>query len=271
MFVRVEGQSKPKPEFLGFLVNAQVGPKDFDPFCVTTPSNAGLPGGGGQKLCGLFDITPAARRLPDRVVTQTSNFGSRTSVYNGFDIGLSARFGDGGFATGGVSSGKTVDDNCVVVDSPQLHYCKTAMPFAAQAQVKANASYPLPGGVMVSGVLQNLPGPSYGAFGIFFGGEGLARGFSSGFAFIPMVEPNTLFEARFTQADLRLSKIFRVSTGKIRVDFDLFNIANSRAILGEDPTYGVVFFPGSQPGAGWRRPSSVLGGRMFKFGGQIDF
>ena len=251
--------------------NRAVGPADYDPYCITTPQNAGLPGGGGVQTCGLFDINPVARRLVDNLITQTSNFGDRSTVYNGFDVALSARFGGGGFVQGGVSSGQTVDDNCVVIDSPQQLYCKTTVPWVQQTQVKANGSYPLPYGIMASAVFQNLPGPTYGANGIFFAGQGLPRAFSGGLAFVPMVEPNTLREDRFTQVDLRLSKLFRSGNGRFRVDFDLFNVFNSRAILGVNSTYGVVFGPNSAPGAGWRRPSSVLGGRMFRFGGQIDF
>jgi hypothetical protein len=30
---------------------------DFSPFCVTAPSDARLPGGGGYQVCGLYDNT----------------------------------------------------------------------------------------------------------------------------------------------------------------------------------------------------------------------
>ena len=256
--------------------NVLVGPEDYDAFSVTVPNHPDLPG-AGQQITGLFDIDPVARTRVDNLVTQMSNFGKRRQVYNGFDVALNARFGDGGYAQGGVSSGQTVNDNCVIVDSPQQvvlegqQFCKNPVPWAGQTQVKANASYPLPYDVLVSGVFQNLPGPTYGANGIFFGGEGLGRPFSGGIAFVPMVEPNTLREDRFTQIDMRFSKIFAVGGGRIRVDFDLFNITNSRAILGVSSTYGLVFGPTSQPSPTWRRPSNVLGGRMWRFGTVIDF
>ena len=86
-----------------------------------------------------------------------------------------------------------------------------------------------------------------------------------------MLEPNQQREKRFTQLDMRFSKIFAMGGGRIRVDFDLFNITNSRAILGVDPFYGAVlgdFIPASDT---WRQPSNVLGGRMWRFGTVIDF
>jgi hypothetical protein len=252
--------------------NLLVDPSNYTPYTLTTPSHPDLPGGGGQQLTNLADLDPTALALGvDNVVTQTSNFGDRTDIYNGFDVALNARFGDGGFAQGGVSSGQTVLDNCVTVDSPQLYNCKTTNPWANQTQLKVNASYPLPYDVLVSAVLQHMPGPAYGANGIFFGGEGLNRGFSSGFAFVNMMEPFQQREDRFTQLDMRFSKIFAIGGGRIRVDFDLFNITNSRAILSVSSTYGAVFGPNSQPGAGWRFPTNVLGGRMWRFGTLIDF
>ena len=34
-------------------------PADYDPYCITGPVDARLPGGGGQEICGLFDLNPA--------------------------------------------------------------------------------------------------------------------------------------------------------------------------------------------------------------------
>ena len=40
--------------------NVEIAPSDFSPYCVTTPTDSRLPGGGGQELCGLYDINPSA-------------------------------------------------------------------------------------------------------------------------------------------------------------------------------------------------------------------
>ncbi len=248
-------------------------PSDYDPYTLPRPDAL-----GGGTITGLFDLNPAVRALGDNnVVTQSSNFGKRTNVYNGFDVALNARFGDGGFAQGGVSSGQTDSDNCVITDSPSLYQCKTTNPWANQTQLKINGSYPFPYDILVSAVLQHLPGPAYGATGIFFFGQGLPRPLTGNLDFVPglglynMLEPFQQREDRFTQLDMRFSKIFAIGGGRIRVDFDLFNITNSRAILSVSSTYGAVFGPTSQPGAGWRFPTNVLGGRMWRFGTLIDF
>ncbi len=246
---------------------------DFDEYSVTIPNNTLLGSAAGTQATGLYDIKGAAFPLFNATVTQAGNFGNHTSVYNGFDIAANTRFGQGGFLSGGVSAGQTVTDTCYVIDNPSQRFCKTTLPFSRQLQFKFNGSYPLPWqGIQLSGVFQNMPGPSYGANGIFFFGQGMNRGFSGGYAFLPMVEPYSLFEDRFTQVDLRVAKIFRIGdSGRVRIDFDLFNLFNSRAILGVGSTYGVVFHPGQAPGASWRQPSQILGGRMFRFGGQVDF
>ena len=42
--------------------NRAVTPQDFTPYCVTAPLNALLPGGGGNQICGLYDVVPTQVR-----------------------------------------------------------------------------------------------------------------------------------------------------------------------------------------------------------------
>ena len=50
----------------------------------------------GQQICGLYDITPALFGQVDNLVTQASHYGKQTEVFDGIDVTLSARFGQGG-------------------------------------------------------------------------------------------------------------------------------------------------------------------------------
>jgi hypothetical protein len=140
--------------------NLAVTPTDYDPFCVTAPVDARLPGGGGYQLCGLADVTRAKFGQADNLVTRMSNFGKRTEVYNGIEASLNARFGKGGRVTGGVSTGQTVFDNCAIalVDSPQRLFCKQISPWRGQTQVKFATIYPLPWDLEAAATFQNLPG-----------------------------------------------------------------------------------------------------------------
>jgi hypothetical protein len=47
------------------IKNLAVSPTDYDPFCITTPMDPRLPEGGGQPLCGLYNISPELRE-PER-------------------------------------------------------------------------------------------------------------------------------------------------------------------------------------------------------------
>lgn len=76
-----------------------------------------------------------------------------------------------------------------------------------------------------------------------------------------LVVPNTIFEDRLTQVDVRLTKIFKVGSTRVQGMFDVYNILNASTILSEVTTYG----------SSWLRPTAILGGRLFKFGAQLDF
>ena len=39
--------------------NLDIAPGDYQPYCVTAPRDPRLPDGGGQQICGLYDIVPA--------------------------------------------------------------------------------------------------------------------------------------------------------------------------------------------------------------------
>src|SRR5262249_11039475 len=106
-----------------FLVTANqaVRASDYSPYCISVPVDARLPGGGGNQLCGLYDLNPSQFGKVNNLVTAAANFGSQTEVYNGIDVGLRARFGDGGLISGGVSTGRTVANDCAIATKfPQV-------------------------------------------------------------------------------------------------------------------------------------------------------
>ena len=50
----------------------------------------------GEQLCGLYDVKPAVFGQVDNLRDPASDFGEQTQVYNGVDVTLNARFGQGG-------------------------------------------------------------------------------------------------------------------------------------------------------------------------------
>ncbi len=71
-----------------------------------------------------------------------------------------------------------------------------------------------------------------------------------------------MFLDRMSQLDLRFTKVFRfASNGRVKAMIDLYNVLNGNTVLSVNNTYG----------AAWQRPLTMLPGRLFKFGAQVDF
>jgi hypothetical protein len=197
------------------------------------------------------------------------------------------RFGRGGLLAGGLNTGRTVTNNCdAQTDTPaaavagtqaswigDTRYCEQTMPWRGQTQYKFNGSYPLPWNLQVSGVFQNLPGLPIQASRAFPNADilpslgrnlGSCRGLATCTATVTinnLVEPNTRFEKRLTQVDLRLTKSLTVGKTRVQGMFDVYNAFNADTILSMVTTYGPT----------WLRPTRILGARTFKLGAQLDF
>ncbi len=253
--------------------NVAVTPADYDSFCVAAPVDARLPGGGGNRMCGLYDIKPERFGQVRNVVVPASTFGKQTEVYGGLDLVLSARFRQRGLLSGGISTGRTVTDDCsVVVDSPQKRFCRVILPFSGQTQVKFSGAYPLPWDLQASATFQYLPGipitASYVARNAEIAptlgrnlGQCGTRVVCTGTATVEVIEPNTQFENRISQLDARLTRLFRVGRMRAQGIFDVYNVFNASPILAMTTRYG----------SAWLQPNQILGGRLFKFGVQFDF
>jgi hypothetical protein len=69
------------------------------------------------------------------------------------------------------------------------------------------------------------------------------------------------YEKRLSQFDIRLTKNVRMKGARIRGTLDLFNVFNANTIVSRNNTYGPT----------WGRPNAILGGRLVKFGVQVDY
>ena len=274
--------------------NQAIAASDYSPYCITAPVDSRLPGGGGHQVCGFNDVSPTQFGRVNNLITDSSNYGVQTQVYDGIDVGLNARLPNGGQVTGGLSTGRSVVDACAIAKanpqatatmtfatgpittgpSQSTQFCRVTLPFEGQAQVKVAASYPLPiWGLQTAATLQNLPGipllASYVAtnaqiapsLGRNLGQCGAAPTCSGTVTLGNLFAPNTQFGDRLTQVDARLSK--RLQIGKVRVTgmFDIYNLFNASTILAVNTRYG----------ASWLQPLAILPGRLFKFGVQVDF
>ena len=253
--------------------NERVTPADYDPYCITAPSDARLPSSvGGKQICGLYDIKPAAFGQVFNLVTQARNFGERTEVFNGVDVNINARLGGGFRVQGGMATGSTVTDNCIVIDSPQLYQCRNAPSWGSLTQVKFLIIYPMPWDLRASAIFQNLPGLPIQASYVASNAEiaqtlgrnlGSCRGAAvcNGTVTLNLIEPNTVFEPRRTQLDLRLARTFRIGGFELESDLDLYNALNSNDVLEAQTRYGTT----------WLNALSIVPGRLVRFGLQLNF
>jgi hypothetical protein len=260
--------------------NLNIGPTDYSPYSVAAPIDARLPGGGGYAVAGLFD--PNFLAATNNTITLSQNYGTATEVYNGVDLTVNARLPKGIVLSGGPSIGRTETNYCFTIDSPQgtglppsqggtstagLLYCDVKPPF--QPNVKLLGVYPLPWwDVQFAATFQSLPGPQITAARTYTNaeirpslGRNLATG-AAGTSTVQLIAPGTMYDERLYQLDLRASKIFKFGgRHRLQANIDMYNAGNASSILGVNTTFG----------ANWLRPTSILQGRLVKFGGQWDF
>ena len=280
-----------------FLVTDNQGTtaSDYDPFCVTVPADQRVPGGGNQ-VCGLYDIKPAAFGRVDNVVTQHTHYGKQKEVYNGVDVGLEARLARGARFQAGVGIGRTTTDTCDFNSLPQVlpnfisgvavsttvvtprtsDFCHINRPWTAATGLNLVAIYPLPWDFQFSALYFDKPGIPRVASRAYTNAEirpslgrdlGQCRGVApcNASVVINTVPDTSYFEDRLRQTDIRFTRTFRVGKIRVRGNGDLYNLFNASNVLSMTTRYS------GTNGGQWLRPLQILGGRMFKFSAQLDF
>ena len=250
--------------------NRALSPADYDPYCVTVPIHSGLPGGGGNEVCDLFDLNPAKAGLVDRLRTSLDQFGKQIQRWNGVDVTVNARMANGFVLQGGWSTGKSTNDDCEVraaaEGNPSQHHCSPEPPFITD--VKLLGTYTLPGDVQVSATFQAIQGHPVLA-NVQFSSAQIAASLGRPPAqrsstTVQVIEPGAEYGPRLYQTDFRLTKIFHWGPSRIQAMFDLYNLFNSNTVLFTNESFGA-------DGMDWLKPASLLPGRLAKFGFQLDF
>ncbi len=249
--------------------NLLVTAADHDPYCVTTPADPRLPGGGRQQICGLFDLQRAKVGLTDNLIRSSADIADRDEHWVGGDVTIQARFRNGGLVQGGLSTGRTTNDSCELaknLDNPSQLNCRIVTPFLTQ--VKMVGAYTLPYDVQLSATLQSSSGVQILAPISFTNAQiapSLGRNLSSASTVtVATIAPNTTFGDRITQVDFRLAKIFRMGRLRMKGMLDLYNALNTNTISAVNNNYGTT-------GATWQQPQDVVFPRLIQIATQIDF
>jgi hypothetical protein len=269
--------------FGNFIVtdNLLTSPADYDPFCITVPADARLPGGGGDRLCGLYDLNPSKVGLVDTIQTSSSNYGKQMEHYNGVDVTISGRMARGGMIQGGFNMGRTMTDTCDVIgklDNPsQMPQPTNAAGGPAPAvldpqchreggwlpQAKLLGSHPLPWGFRVSGTYQTLvlDPISNGTSNLGFVANyvtsspvvapSLGRPLSgSANVTVNLLGAGEQYDKRTHQLDLRFTRTFQLGRSRLQANVDLYNVFNANFVATRNGNYGTN-------GATWLRPGAA--------------
>jgi hypothetical protein len=273
-------------------------PSDFNTFCITVPSGAGLglpsvgagslSSLGGSQVCGLADINPAYAALTTKqVITFANHFpGNATSTYDGFDLNINAHPTGKFFLLAGLSIGRTdagtyvvpaesgtgPTQSCAVLNNPMNQlFCQSNQPF--QGQYRVSGGYTFPWKLQLSGVYQSIPPASFqptinvtpcgttptpGCIETTLG-RPLTEGSLSN---IPVVAPYKYFTDRVNQVDLRVTKTIPIKEhARLELMVDLYNALNTSPVLTRNNAIG----------AGFYTPTSILQSGFVKVGGRFTF
>jgi hypothetical protein len=265
--------------------NAATTASDYSRWSFTAPVDPRLPNGGGYVVDNLYDLNPDKVGVVDKYYTFADHYGKSIEHWNGVDIGVNTRLGSGILLRGGISTGRTVTDNCeLLAKSPEIvsstsppsaggsitttpagvPYCHQNSGFLTQ--YKGFGSYTVPkANVQVSVNFQNFLGPTINAninvptaTAATTLGRPLAGGASN--ATVNLVAPTTVYLPRVNQLDLKLAKRMQYGKARASVSLDVFNLFNVSPMLTANQNY-----------AAWQTPLSILQARFAKIGVQFDY
>jgi hypothetical protein len=153
--------------------------------------------------------------------------------------------------------------------------CRVEPPLSAGTQFKMSGAYNLPWDLKVSANYQNNPGVDSTATYVATNAEilpslgrnlGSCRGAATCTAnlTVELIPPNSVFEPRLQQVDLRFSRLLQIGARKLRGDVDIYNLLNASNVLNMNTAY-------SPPGGVWQDVTQILGGRLVRLGFQVEW
>jgi hypothetical protein len=232
---------------------------DYTPYTIVAPTNANLPGGGGQSIV-VYNLNAAKRGIVNNVLTFSDQ---NSRVYDGLEVSVNARLGNGGFIFGGITTERTATNNCTDLASSNpnnLRFCDQRPPF--QPLLKGSVGYSLPWDVQVSGSFQRRPGISIGSAYTFNSAQaGFAITGGGTLTVNNVVDPTSQYYDYVQTVDGRVTKAVRFGRKRLQLFTEIFNAPNSATVLTVNETVGPLYF----------NPQAITQGRRAQFGAQIDW
>lgn len=261
--------------------NTLVGPQNFDEFCITAPADSRVPGGGNQ-LCGFYDIQPQFFGAPGTTlrVTNASEFGKPQRYWDGLAFAANGRLPRGVRLGGGLDLGRQVDDHCYTVDVPNQPndinnvntggpFCRIVTSWGDLLDFRFRGSVPLKGGFDASFIYRNTPGAEQSALLTVNSADvkfkNPARTTLTTAKAINLYAPNSVFGDRFAQLDVAVNKSFNIGWGRVRAAFDVYNVLNTNTVQSVVTAYSIG------PGSRWLRPVTFVDARLARVTASIQF
>ena len=266
--------------------NTSVDASHWSPIAFTGPTDARLPGGGGQQLT-VYEYASADFGYSTGDIFYTSAPDDSRS-WNGFEVIVDGRLWRDGFAqaswTGGEAAGNFCTDPRMegpngnpANDFPNfgLDFCDNSRGF--RNNFKFSGGIPLPFDTMISGLFQVFAGneilATYQVDAADLG-RPLTSPLSSTFqpvlqnVDVSLVEPGTQFEDLTTQLNIRFQKIMTLPGGvRIRAYMDASNLFNTLTVFTRNRFFG----GGGTLNDDFYRPIQINNGRVLSFGTQVSF
>jgi hypothetical protein len=245
----------------------------FDDYSIVQVRNPERP----SETIPIYNLNVAKRGLVNQI---DKNSDKNRRSYNGFDVGFTARVGEGSIY-GGTGVGRQLTVNCEVDDPNSLRFCdQRDLDIPYLTQFKLAGTYPLPLGVQISGTWQGHPGAPGGtnvqdatydatlnripdpSLNVnYIVDRTIIPNLTQTSVTVPLIEPGTKFLKRWNQIDVRLAKKFQIRNMQVQGQLDIFNLINASSILGEVETLGSTL----------GRPTAILQGRLIAIGAQVNF
>jgi len=269
--------------------NILAGPSDYDPFCVTAPTDPLLGAVSGQQICGFMNIKPTLFGQVNNLIEPASKYGSVDEHFNGVDLTINARLANKVTINGGLATGKSVWDGCEalakgvlpkiygnidlvttvgptgpVVSAPSTVFCHQETPWLNQ--LKIFVVYPLPWDFQVSANFQSTVGPVITAQYPVPNTDvarTLGRLPSGGVRTVTvnLISPGSQYDNQQNQLDARFVRTFRVGKTRLQGMLDLYNLLNANPDVTINTAYGPKYLV----------PTRILLARMVKVGMQLNF
>jgi hypothetical protein len=286
--------------------NLLLSPEDFTRFSITAPNDPRLPNGGNYRIDGFYDVNPAKFGQVRNLNALSDQYGNQYENWNGVDLTVNARLQNGLALQAGVSTGKSMEDNCeIVAKLPEMNliaaingatlpaswraqqFCRRESPFLTSGKVFG--VYVVPKiDVQVSGTFRSVPGQITGINGVSPANGDVNVGFAATNAFLTtnstlgralagnqanvvlqLLEPQTTFLDRRNELDVRIGKLLRVGRHRALLSVDFFNALNSNAIVNVNQASNLAATGGGL--ASYLRPTEILNARATKFTVTYDF